>query len=90
MFDVVMDMVRAREAFGYSAVVVAASGNESRRQVNKNYAIAASLPATATGVVSVGAASRSGRKYDIAPFSNIFPVVSTPGVDITSAKRVAD
>jgi subtilisin family serine protease len=87
MFDAVMDMVRLREAFGHSAVVVAASGNESRRQVNKNYVIAASLPAAATGVVSVGAASQSaGRKYDIAPFSNIFPVVSAPGVDITSAK----
>jgi subtilisin family serine protease len=86
MFDAVMNMIRALEPFGHSAVVVAASGNESRRQVNKNYTIAASLPAAADGVVSVGAASRTGRKYDIASFSNIFPVVSAPGVDITSAK----
>jgi subtilisin family serine protease len=86
MFDALMEMIRAREAFGRGGVVVAASGNESKRQVNKDYVIAVSLPAAAQGIVAVGAVSRSGAKYDIAPFSNILPLVCAPGVDITSAK----
>lgn len=86
MFDALMEMLRAREAFGHGGVVVAASGNESKRLQRSDFRIAASLPAAATGVVSVGAVSRSGDKYDVAPFSNILPVLCAPGVDITSAK----
>ncbi len=86
MFDALMNLVRAREAFGGGTVVIAAAGNESERQKDPDYEIAASLPAAAEGVVSVGALGWEGDAFVIAPFSNTFPQVSAPGVAIKSAK----
>jgi subtilisin family serine protease len=86
MFDALMAMTRASEAFGAGAVVVAAAGNESRRDANPDYAIAASLPAAADGVVSVGAAEPSADAFRIGSFSNTFPRIAAPGVWVTSAK----
>ncbi len=86
MFDALMTMARAREAFSGGAVVVAAAGNESRRHEDPRFEIGASLPAAAEGVVSVGALGRAGQALSIAPFSNTFPQISGPGVDIVSAK----
>lgn len=86
MFDALMALVRAREAFGTGSVLVAAAGNESRRQVDPEYEIAASLPAAAEGVLSVGALGRAADRLTVAPFSNTFPVISAPGVEIQSAK----
>ena len=86
MFDALMRMLQAREAFGGSAVVVAASGNESRRDEDPNYEIAASLPAAADSVISVGAVAPGANGFAIGPFSNTFPQIAAPGVDILSAK----
>jgi len=87
MFDALMGLARAREqALELGAVIVAAAGNESRRQVDPNYVIATSLPAAADGVVSVGAIDKQDAGWTIAPFSNTFPKISAPGVGITSAK----
>ena len=44
MFDALMQMIRASQAFGMGAVVIAAAGNESQRPA---FEIAASLPAAA-------------------------------------------
>ena len=76
MFDALMQMIKARAAFGPEPVVIAASGNESKTQVNPDFKIAASLPAAAEGVVSVGALQRAGDLFEVAPFSNILPEVS--------------
>jgi subtilisin family serine protease len=86
MFDSLMSLIRAREAFGAGSVVVAAAGNESRRDENEDFVIAASLPAAAEGVISVGAVGESGHELVIGPFSNAFPVLCGPGVDIRSAR----
>lgn len=86
MFDTIMQIAQSRQAFDGGCVVVAASGNESRRDLSEDHVIGASLPAAATNVVSVGALRRVGNKLDIAPFSNAFPQVCAPGVDILSAK----
>jgi subtilisin family serine protease len=86
MFDALMGMIRANQAFAAGTVVVAAAGNESRRDKNADYEIAASLPAAAEGVVSVAAASREGDALGIGYFSNTFPQITGPGVDITSAR----
>ena len=86
MFDALMQMIRAKGAFGPEPVVIAASGNESQMQINPDYKIAASLPAAAEGVISVGALQPKGDLFEVAPFSNIFPEVTAPGVDIVSAK----
>jgi subtilisin family serine protease len=83
MFDALMQMTRARAAFGEGALVVAASGNESEPE----YRIAASLPAAAEGVIAVGALqAEPNEKFSVAVFSNTLPQVSAPGVDILSAK----
>lgn len=83
MFDVLMEMIAAGEDLGRSALVIAATGNESHRP---DYTISAALPAAATGVISVGGVEKTGRKYGIAPFSNSLPMVCAPGVGIRSAK----
>jgi subtilisin family serine protease len=86
MFDAIMRLAAARVPIDGGAVIVAAAGNESRRDENPDWRIPASLPAAAEGVISVGAAARSGAAYAVAPFSNTLPVVCGPGVAITSAK----
>lgn len=85
MFDAIMGVLKAQAAFGVSPLVIAAAGNESRRAVNREYRIAASLPAAADDVVSVAAVGRDGVKYAVADFSNCFALIAGPGVDITSA-----
>jgi len=86
VFDALMALVRAREGFGPGTVLLAAAGNESRRDEDADFEIAASLPAAADGMVSVGALGRDGGKLSVAPFSNTFPVVSAPGVGVLSAR----
>jgi len=86
MFDALMQMIRSRDAFGAGTLVAAAAGNESRRDVKPDYEIAVALPAAAEGVVSVGALEQSPGGLKIARFSNTFPQVSGPGVQVLSAK----
>lgn len=86
MFDALMEMVESQAAFTQGAVIVAAAGNESQREVRPDYRIAASLPAAAEGVISVGALQQGQSGLQIASFSNTFPQLSAPGVGILSAK----
>ena len=44
MFDALMHMLRSREPFDHGTVVVAASGNESHREINPDYEIGARCP----------------------------------------------
>lgn len=85
MFDAIMSLLKFQAAFGISPLVVAAAGNESRRDINKIYRIATSLPAAAVDVISVAAIQRTRGKYSIANFSNTLATVVGPGVNITSA-----
>lgn len=85
MFDALMAMFKAQSAFNGSPVVIAAAGNESRRDVNAQYKIAASVPAAADGVISVAAAHQLEAAYGIANFSNSFVHVAAPGVNVLSA-----
>lgn len=82
MFDAIMGMLKAQAPFGYSPVVVAAAGNESQRDINPKYRIAASLPAAADDVISVAAIDKNAK---VAPFSNAYARLAAPGVNITSA-----
>jgi subtilisin family serine protease len=86
MFDALMGMIRARGAFGLGTLVVAASGNESQREVDPDWEIAAGLPAAAEGVISVGALQQDGSSFSVASFSNTLCQMSAPGVNILSAK----
>jgi subtilisin family serine protease len=86
MFDALMEMVESQSAFNQGAVIVAAAGNESQRDLQPDFEIAASLPAAAQGVISVGALQQGQHGFQIASFSNTFPQISAPGVGILSAK----
>lgn len=86
MFDALMRLIAAQQEFTGGTVVVAASGNESKRNVDPNYEIGASLPAAADGVLSTGALGRSAAGLVIAPFSNTFPQIAGPGVEVLSAQ----
>lgn len=90
MFDALMEMVEARAAFSSGTVLVAAAGNESRRDRNRDFEVAVSIPAAAQGIISVGALGQTGGQtgaaLSVAPFSNSFPQVSAPGVNVLSAR----
>ena len=86
MFDAIMAMISAQTPFTNGVVVVAASGNESKRNVDPDYEIGVSLPAAADGVLSTGALGRSDDGLVVASFSNTFPQLAGPGVDVLSAR----
>jgi len=86
MFDALMEVVQSQAAFTQGTVLVAAAGNESQRDVQPDFEIAASIPAAAEGVISVGALQSASGGFQVASFSNTFPQVSAPGVGILSAK----
>ncbi|MER8565095.1 S8 family serine peptidase [Mesorhizobium sp. M0924] len=69
------------------AIVVAATGNESRVDVDPNFRLAASLPAAANGVCAIGAVKQLGNgRLGLAGFSNGGAALCAPGVDIVSAR----
>lgn len=90
MFDQLMDMFRAQAAFDGGTVVVAAAGNESRRQIHPDFEVSTSVPAAANGIISVGALGQSDAGLNIAPFSNTNPTLAAPGVGIVSAAADGD
>lgn len=85
LLDALMGLFKAQSAFNAEPLVIAATGNASRRLVNKDYKIAASLPAAAEGVISVAAVSESGTLFEVADFSNSMAQVAAPGVGVLSA-----
>jgi hypothetical protein len=84
MFEAIMEMARASIPFGCDPLVVAAAGNESRREINPDYRITTSLPA-AVSDLSVGAVGRDGSRFAVGDFSNSNPHIVGPGIDIKSA-----
>lgn len=83
LFNNLAGLVSAADGFGQSGIIVAASGNESNRP---RYQIAVAPPASATGILAVGAAGQSGSGYSVATFSNTKPNLVGPGVAVTSAR----
>lgn len=65
-------------------LAVAAAGNESRRDIESGYRVAALLPAAAEDMVSVTAIGHNDSKYEVAEFSNIHARLAARGVDISS------
>lgn len=86
LFDAIAAMMDKQEALGYSPLIVAAAGNQSRRHNEPAIRIGVSLPAAALGVVSVAAVARAADNLmQVADFSNNLPTLAAPGVRITSA-----
>jgi subtilisin family serine protease len=89
LFDRLIAYLGASATRGSGALVIAASGNESRRQINATYRISASPPAATDGVISVAAVGTSGaphKQLQVAFFSNTGAQVAAPGVGIRSAR----
>jgi subtilisin family serine protease len=84
LFDRLASVVQAQIIRGRGALLIAASGNESRRNQDPRYTVATAPPATADGFISVGAISQ--QPLGVAPFSNTGCRLSAPGVGILSAQ----
>ena len=82
LFTQLAQYVQAQGPFGQGSIIVAASGNESRRP---DYEIAVAPPAAGTGVISVGALQQGSSGLSVAEFSNDQVNISAPGVDVISA-----
>jgi subtilisin family serine protease len=69
------------------SILIAASGNESRRDLKPEYDVTVGPPAAADGIVAVGALRRMSEEH-LAPawFSNTGVAVCAPGFDVISAK----
>ncbi len=83
LFERLASLTRARQN---PTIIVAAAGNESRRELDPDFEIAVAPPAVSDGIVSVAALGPSTGPLGIARFSNTGANVSGPGVDIVSAR----
>jgi subtilisin family serine protease len=87
LFGTLADVLRAAGPYGGSALVIAATGNESRRRAPTPYTIGVSPPAGSEGFVAVGALERApDGALEVAEFSNAGATIAAPGVDILSAR----
>ena len=86
LFERFASFISAQNAFLGTTLLIAAAGNESRRQINPDFEIAVSPPAVADGFISVAAVATSPDGFTVAPFSNWGARVSGPGVGVMSAK----
>ncbi|NUQ76591.1 MAG: S8 family serine peptidase [Polyangiaceae bacterium] len=82
-FHAIVQYSKARMLLDGGCVIVAASGNESNRP---EYELGASLPAATQDVIAVGALEQGAGGLTVASFSNTFPQISAPGVNVLSAK----
>jgi subtilisin family serine protease len=87
LFDRIGELVAAQSQFrNVEVLLVAASGNESKREIDASYEFPASPPSEAEGFVSVGAVGKRAGGYAIADFSNTGCAICAPGVGVLSAK----
>ncbi len=82
LFSQLSALVKAQGVFGEGTIIVAASGNESRRP---EYEIAVAPPAAGTGIIAVGALQNDSGGLSIASFSNNQVDISAPGAGIISS-----
>ncbi|QOZ09251.1 S8 family serine peptidase [Bradyrhizobium sp. CCBAU 51765] len=88
LFERLAAFIAAQGAFMQPAILIAAAGNESRRDLSPDFEVAASPPSVADGFVSVAAVGNNGHQgFTVAPFSNVGARVAGPGVDIVSARH---
>jgi subtilisin family serine protease len=85
LFERLAGLIRAQSAFMQTTLLVAAAGNESRRNVNADFEVHVSPPAVADGFISVAAVGEGQGGLTVAPFSNVGARVAGPGVGIMSA-----
>ena len=87
-FDKFGNLLRSGAAFGRSALVVAASGNESDRFGETPFVLRAAYPAATEDFLSVAALEETGdpnHPFRVASFSNSGAKIAGPGVRILSS-----
>ncbi|MCP4623035.1 MAG: hypothetical protein GY850_05835 [bacterium] len=85
LFDKLADSTVGKVDFFQPTVILAATGNESQRDGDPSYEIAAAPPSTAEGISAIGALGRNPDGLFVAPFSNTNSDISAPGMDVISA-----
>lgn len=89
LFERLAALAQARSPFFQGTLMIAAAGNESKRDIDANYEVAVAPPAAAEGILSVGALQTAGVPHNnltVGNFSNTGPNISGPGVNIYSAQ----
>ncbi|MDG5814090.1 S8 family serine peptidase [Chitinispirillales bacterium ANBcel5] len=86
LFERLASLIRANGSFGQSCILIAAAGNESRREIHPDWEIAVAPPAISEGIISVGALGEGQGGLTIANFSNTGANVCGPGVNVVSAE----
>ena len=86
LFERLASMVRTQSMMRQATIIIAAAGNESRRDENPKFVIAVAPPAVAEGIFSVAALGQSATGLNVASFSNTGANLAGPGVAINSAK----
>lgn len=90
LFDRLSNYVDPRVGKGRGAILVAAPGNESQRDIDPRYTVAVAPPAAAEGFISVGAVSpiMTGKAdFAVSSFSNTGCLLVGPGQSVLSARR---
>ena len=88
--DTLIGLVQARSVSEPGAIVLAPAGDDSRRDARPPavpFRIAASPPAATSDALAVGAVAQRPAGLIVAPFSNLYPRLCAPGVDVASARR---
>jgi len=88
LFDKLGELIQAEGLQGRRELLLfAASGNESKREIDPSYEMPAAPPSEAAGFTSVGALGQGPeKKLIVASFSNGGCNICAPGVNIVSAK----
>lgn len=87
-FDKFGSLLRSGRAFGRSALVVAASGNESDRFGDSPFVLTAAYPGATEDFLSVAALEETGDAtypFRVAGFSNAGAKIAGPGVNVLSS-----
>ncbi len=86
LFSAMATVVRQRSALVRPALLIAAAGNESRRDVDSSFEVGVGVPAVAEGFHAVGALRQATGGLRLASFSNTGANLCAPGVSIDSAR----
>lgn len=87
LFEKLISFIHAQgDFFKKPIIIIAAAGNESKRDKDSHFEIEVGPPAVVEGIISVAALGQGKNGYIVAPFSNIGAKLSGPGVGVNSAK----
>jgi subtilisin family serine protease len=86
LFNTLAALTQNLGEFLQPAIIIAASGNESKRDIDPSYEIAATPPSAAEEILAVGALEQTDSHLTVASFSNTKADICAPGVGIISAR----